>query len=123
MKKIVLIISAVILIVIALVYLLNPKGIYQLSDKTTQYIPYQEVPEGAISLKAKDCGLCHSEIYQEWQTSLHAKAFVDPFFTAYLKKDKGDPTCAVCHTPLLNQSPVLLFSKSGNFSGGYDDLQ
>ncbi|MCK5666809.1 MAG: hypothetical protein KAI17_25140 [Thiotrichaceae bacterium] len=114
MKKLILIFLSLIILLAAIVFFLNPDGIYQLSDKTAQFIPQQAVPEELVSLKAKDCGVCHSEIYQEWQTSLHAKAFTDPFFTAYLKKDKGDPTCLVCHTPLLNQSPVILSSKSGD---------
>jgi len=115
MKKIIILITLIILLVL-IVFLLNPKGIYELSDKTAQFIPQQSIPEGLLSLKAKDCGVCHNEIYQEWQTSLHSKAFTDPFFTAYLKKDKGDPTCLVCHTPLLNQSPFILSSASGDYN-------
>ncbi|MCP3849550.1 MAG: hypothetical protein GY694_04835 [Gammaproteobacteria bacterium] len=118
MKKIFIIGSILITLVLFVLFLLNPKGIYELTSKTAQYIPHQTVPSGTLSLKAKDCGLCHEEIYQEWQTSLHSKAFIDPFFTAYLKKDKGDPTCSVCHTPLENQSPIILASESGR----YDDL-
>ncbi|MCW8933055.1 MAG: cytochrome c family protein [Gammaproteobacteria bacterium] len=118
MKKIIITISTLIILLLGILFILNPTGIYELTDKTAKYIPLQEIPEGSISLKAKDCGVCHVEIYQEWQTSLHAKAFIDPFFTAYLKKDKGDPTCSVCHTPLENQSPIILTSDSGH----YDDL-
>lgn len=103
------------LLVLLIIFLLNPSGIYKLSAKTAQFIPLQSIPQALVSLKAKDCGVCHSDIYQEWQTSLHAKAFTDSFFTAYLKKDKGDPTCLVCHTPLLNQSPVILSSESGDY--------
>ncbi len=119
MKKIFIITGISSLLIVSIIYLLNPAGIYQLSEKTARYIPHQEVPSGTASLKAKDCGACHMEIYQEWQTSLHSKAFIDPFFTAYLKKDKGDPTCSVCHTPLENQSPIILSSESGS----YDDLE
>ncbi len=119
MKKPSTIIAILILLALVILYFLNPKGIYELSNKTAQYIPHQEIPAGSISLKAKDCGTCHIEIYKEWQTSLHSKAFIDPFFTAYLKKDKGDPTCSVCHTPLENQSPIILTSESGHF----DDLK
>ncbi|MCU7835048.1 MAG: cytochrome c family protein [gamma proteobacterium symbiont of Taylorina sp.] len=97
----------------------NPSEIYELTQKTAQFIPYQEIPEGLVSLKAKDCGVCHTEIYREWKTSLHAKAYTDPFFTAYHKKDDGDPTCLVCHTPLENQSPIILSSESGQ----YNDLK
>lgn len=98
-----------------ILYLLNPKEIYQLTQKTASFIPYQEIPAGLSSLKASDCGVCHIQIYHEWKTSLHAKAWNDPFFKAYLKKDKGDPTCLVCHTPLENQSPVILTSVSNQF--------
>lgn len=119
MKKIIITTSSLIILLLGIVFFLNPKGIYKLSEKTAQYIPHQETPAGSISLKAKDCGTCHTEIYQEWQTSLHSKAFIDPFFTAYLKKDKGDPTCSVCHTPLENQSPIILASESGL----YNDLK
>ncbi|MCU7940114.1 MAG: cytochrome c family protein [gamma proteobacterium symbiont of Bathyaustriella thionipta] len=115
MKKRILIVLSLIFLLLAIIFFLNPRSIYKLSDKTAQFIPQQAIPEELISLKARDCGVCHSEIYQEWQTSLHSKAFTDPFFTAYLKKDKGDPTCLVCHTPLLNQSPVILSSDSGNY--------
>ncbi len=104
--------------IIFILFLLNPNSIYQINQKTAQFAPLQSIPKGLISLKAKDCGICHQEIYQEWQTSLHSRAYRDPFFQAYLKKDKDDPTCLVCHTPLLNQSPVILSSASGQ----YDDL-
>ena len=119
MKKFIITISTLIILLLLILFFLNPDGIYELSDKTTRYISHQEVPTGVISLKAGDCGTCHIEIYQEWQTSLHSKAFIDPFFTAYLRKDKGDPTCSVCHTPLENQSPIILSSESGL----YNDLK
>ncbi|MBL7004176.1 MAG: hypothetical protein ISR69_09145 [Gammaproteobacteria bacterium] len=119
MKKILLIISVLLILIIATLYALNPKEIYKLTEKTAKYMPFQQVPSGVVSLKAKDCGNCHVEIYKEWQTSLHSKAFIDPFFKAYLKKDKDDPTCSVCHTPLENQSPIILSSESGH----YDDLK
>ncbi len=114
MKKIIIWLISIIITLLLIVYWLNPKEIYQLNNKTTQFIDYQSAPEGTHSLKASDCGLCHAEIYQEWQTSLHSKAFVDPFFTAYHKKDKGDPTCLVCHTPLANQSPLLISLSSAH---------
>ncbi len=108
MKKIIISSLFIFILLILVIYLLNPKEIYQLNKKTTQFVDYQSAPEGTPSLRASDCGLCHSEIYHEWQTSLHSKAFIDPFFTAYHKKDNQDPTCLVCHTPLSNQSPVLI---------------
>lgn len=123
MKKLILIILSLIIVLLVIVFLLNPKGIYQLSDNTAKFIPQQAIPKELVSLKAEDCGVCHSEIYQEWQTSLHSKAFIDPFFTAYLKKDKGDPTYLVCHTPLLNQSPVILSSESVDYPDTWGALK
>ncbi len=122
MKKAIKYIISLLVLVLSLaivIYWLNPNGIYQLTDNTAQFVPLQSVPKNTLSLKAKDCGICHNEIYQEWQSSLHSKAYTDPFFTAYIKKDKGDPTCLVCHTPLLNQSPVILSTASGH----YNDLE
>lgn len=97
---------------LAVIYLINQQTpIYQLNPNTAQFIPQQQVPEGLNSLKAQECGLCHIEIYQEWQQTLHAKAYHDPYFQAYLKKDKQDPTCLVCHTPLANQAQELLVTE------------
>lgn len=119
MKKFFITTTALIVLVLTGLFFLNPKEIYKLSDKTAKFIPLQPTPAGLVSLKAGDCGVCHTEIFQEWKTSLHAKAFTDPFFTAYHKKDNGDLTCLTCHVPLENQSPALLSSESGQ----YDDLK
>jgi hypothetical protein len=109
-------IVVVIAVILAGVYTLNPDRIYELTGKTTEFIPQQQIPAGLVSLKAEHCGGCHTEIYREWKSSLHSKAFTDPFFTAYHKKDEGDPTCLICHVPLQNQSPVMLSSSQA--SGG-----
>ena len=110
-------ISAFVLLLISgsILFFFNTGLIYKLTDNTAQFIPLQEIPSGTISLKARDCGVCHTAIYQEWQESLHSRAYIDPFFTAYHKKDNGDPTCLVCQTPLENQAPEILYSKSGEF--------
>jgi len=118
-KKILVSTIAIITLAALALYLINPKEIYQLTETTARFIDFQPVPKGLDTLKAEECGRCHEAIYHEWQGSLHAKAFTDPFFQAYHRKDKGDPTCLVCHSPLQNQSPVILTSASGNF----DDLE
>ena len=107
------------MLIVTAVYLINPGRIYKLTENTAKFIPQQAIPAGLESLKAGHCGSCHTEIYREWQTSLHSKAFTDPYFKAYLRKDRGDPTCLICHVPLQNQSPVILSSETGQF----DDLQ
>lgn len=113
--KTIITVTGLLLISASIWFYSNNGLIYKLTDTTAKFIPYQETPSGLVSLKARDCGVCHIEIYQEWQESLHSKAYIDPFFTAYHRKDKGDPTCLVCHTPLENQAPVILSSESGQF--------
>jgi hypothetical protein len=88
----------------------KPVVIFGLRSDYAHAIPYQKIPVGLDSLKAESCGTCHREIYEEWKTSIHAKAFQDPFFQAYWKKDKNIWVCLNCHTPLENQQPTLIRS-------------
>lgn len=71
-------------------------------------LPYQSTPKGLTSLSAEQCGVCHQEIYTEWQVSAHAHALSDLQFQEELKK--SPPTawlCMNCHTPLENQLPSI----------------
>ncbi len=87
---------------------IKPVVIFGLRSDYAHAIPFQKVPEGLTSLSAESCGTCHSEIYKEWKTSIHAHAYDDPFFQAYWKKDKNIWVCLNCHTPLENQQPTLI---------------
>ena len=86
----------------------KPVVIFGLRSDYAHAIPYQKIPAGLDSLKAESCGTCHREIYEEWKTSIHAKAFEDPFFQAYWKRDHNIWVCLNCHTPLENQQPTLI---------------
>ena len=61
------------------------------------------VPTGVASLSAKDCGVCHTAIYEEWRVSTHAAAWTDRQFQAELGKSGNRWLCLNCHTPLLVQ--------------------
>ena len=87
---------------------IRPTVIFGLREDYAKPIPYQQIPVGLQSLKAEECGSCHVEIYEEWKSSIHAKAFHDPFFQAYWKKDDNIWVCLNCHTPLENQQPTLI---------------
>ena len=89
---------------------LRPVVIFGLRDDFAHAIPFQDVPEGIDSLRAESCGKCHQEIYDEWKSSMHARAFDDPFFQAYWKRDDNIWICLNCHTPLENQQPELITS-------------
>ena len=52
------------------------------------------------------CGGCHTEIYQQWNGSMHSFAWKDPIYRAALAKaskntnGKVDKFCMGCHTPI-----------------------
>ena len=107
-KKIAL--GVIALVVATYVYYteIKPVVIFGLRADYARAIPFQKVPDGLTSLTAESCGQCHREIYEEWKTSIHARAYEDPFFQAYWKKDKNIWICLNCHTPLENQQPTLI---------------
>ena len=100
------------LVVLGATYLyyteIKPVVIFGLRSDYAHAIPFQRVPEGLTSLKAESCGQCHREIYDEWKSSIHARAYEDPYFQAYWKKDKNVWVCLNCHAPLENQQPTLI---------------
>ncbi len=63
------------------------------------------------SLSAKSCGACHPMQYQDWQTSLHAKAMHPGVFGQTVELIEQDPStallCYSCHAPLAEQSGKL----------------
>src|SRR5579864_6034680 len=73
-------------------------------------LPYQATPAGLQSLSAAQCGVCHAEIYREWQASAHAHALSDLQFQAEMKKSpEVGWLCLNCHTPLENQLERIAF--------------
>lgn len=113
-KKILLLIL-LLAVLIAIYLFINRGPIYALTPQTAVFITAQSVPETLPSLRAKDCGVCHQVIYQEWQGSMHAKAYSNAFFQAYHKKDKYEPSCLVCHTPLENQLEKTISYRNQNY--------
>jgi hypothetical protein len=85
-------------------FVYNPV-IFGLRDDFVHAVPNQSVPVGIDSLSAAACGTCHTAIYAEWKTSIHAHAWVDPYFQAYWKHDHHIWICLNCHTPVENQQP------------------
>ncbi len=71
-------------------------------------IPHQEIPEGLVSLKSEDCGVCHQDHYKEWKLSTHAHAWTDLQFQAELDKDSSPFMCINCHIPLQNQQEYIV---------------
>jgi hypothetical protein len=62
------------------------------------------------SLHPKECGICHPQQLQDWQTSLHSRS-MGPGIYGQLVDMESDPAtytlCATCHTPLQEQIPFV----------------
>jgi hypothetical protein len=60
------------------------------------------------SLHPKDCGVCHPQQFQDWQTSIHSNSMSPGVYGQLLDMDAATVTiCATCHTPLSEQLPHL----------------
>jgi hypothetical protein len=87
-------------------------------------IAHSPIPKGLASLRAAECGVCHTEIYAEWKESSHARAWRDdPQFLEELKKTTATPgrdaswICMNCHTPFESQMPQLVTALAGGDRG------
>lgn len=87
--------------------------IFGLREDFSRAVPYDQPVPGIPGIRAEQCGTCHQTIYEEWKTSYHAKAFVDPFFQAYWRKDRHIWICLNCHTPMEPQQPRLIKGLEG----------
>ncbi|MFC1749018.1 thioredoxin family protein [Pseudomonadota bacterium] len=79
-------------------------------------IPLQgQAPSGYSKLEAslhpESCGTCHTKQYEEWQTTLHAKAMGPGLLGQLVEMVDSDPAsakmCWSCHTPLAEQQDKL----------------
>lgn len=105
---IIIVVSGFLITAIYAIFLREKKVITPLSQPWEKVIPDQEIPEGLVSLKSEDCGVCHQEHYQEWKLATHAHAWTDLQFQAELHKESSPFMCINCHTPLQNQQPDIV---------------
>ncbi|HHO52753.1 MAG TPA: hypothetical protein ENK18_18225 [Deltaproteobacteria bacterium] len=59
--------------------------------------------QGVGALSAEACRACHPAIYDEWRSSIHSQAWIDPQLQGELEKSDNRWLCLSCHTPLLVQ--------------------
>jgi len=82
--------------------------IFGLREDFSKAVPYDKPVPGIPGIRAEQCGTCHKEIYEEWKTSIHSKAYLDPFFQAYWNKDEHIWICLNCHSPMQPQQPWVI---------------
>jgi hypothetical protein len=85
----------------------RPMHIFVVDEKFARPMKV-EVPEGLDSLSAEECGGCHEEIYEEWSQSMHAQAWIDPYYQVDYIFDGSWQICLNCHIPLENQQEDLV---------------
>ena len=97
-----------ILIAVFLVWLfIRPMNIFVVDEKFERPVPVN-IPEGLTSISAMECKDCHEEIYREWSESMHAKAWIDPYYQVDNIYDGSQQICLNCHIPLENQQENLV---------------
>ncbi len=85
----------------------RPMNIFVVEDRFA--VPrHEEIPAGLGSLSARECGTCHEEIYREWSGSMHAKAWIDPYYQVDYVFDGSQQICLNCHIPFENQQENLV---------------
>ncbi len=105
-KKSVIIIALVIVIIGFFTWrFIRPMEIFVVDDRFAYPVDTSEVPPVLGDLSAETCGSCHTEFYREWRTTIHSKAFTDPYFQADWKFEDKRDSCRLCHTPLDRQQP------------------
>ena len=81
----------------------RPMNIFNVSKAFELPIATDQAPPMFKTLGAEECAACHREVYEEWRTTIHSRAWTDPYFQADWRFDGGQQICKNCHTPLDRQ--------------------
>ena len=105
-KKRTIIIVIIIGIILFFIWrFIRPMNIFIVDDRFAWPVDTTQTPTVLGNLSAKECAVCHQEFYDEWQTTIHSKAWTEPYFQADWKFDSSQHSCRLCHTPLDRQQP------------------
>ena len=83
--------------------LVRPMDIFVVTKNFERPIDTGKLATPPEALSASACGACHQEIYAEWKTSIHSRAWTDPYFQVDWKFDGAQQICKNCHIPLDRQ--------------------
>ena len=101
-----IIIAVVIVLMLFFVWrFIRPMNIFIVDDRFAWPVDTSLTPAVLGNLSAKECAACHQEFYNEWQTTIHSKAWTEPYFQTDWKFDRSQHSCRLCHTPLDRQQP------------------
>lgn len=83
--------------------LVRPMQIFVASPAFERPIDTHAAPAMLKTLGAQECASCHREFYDEWRTTIHSQAWIDPYFQADWQFDESPQICMNCHIPLDRQ--------------------
>lgn len=97
--------------------MLRPLHVFTIARHFEYPLASSKIPPPLTSLSAATCGTCHRAIYREWATSIHSRAWTDPYFRADHRLEGNQQICLNCHTPLDRQQEfrVLGFHDGDRF--------
>lgn len=105
-KKRTFIIVVIVLLLLFFVWrFIRPMNIFIVDDRFAWPVDTSQTPAVLGKLSAKECAACHQEFYDEWQTTIHSKAWTESYFKVDWKFDGSQHSCRLCHTPLDRQQP------------------
>ena len=90
---------------------LRPMNIFVVSEAFERPIDTGGINPILGKLHAAECGACHQDAYRDWNTTIHARAWTDPYYQVDWVFDGRQQVCNNCHIPLDRQqeSRVLGF--------------
>ena len=104
-KPVVLITIAVVLMGFLAWRLVRPMNIFVVDDRFAWPIDTTQLPSVLGKLGSRECATCHQAFYDEWRTTIHSRAWTDPYFQTDWQFDGSQHSCRLCHTPLDRQQP------------------
>ena len=104
-KSVILLTLAIVLIGFLAWRFIRPMNIFVVDDRFAWPIDTSQTPPVLGKLGATECAACHQDFYEEWQTTIHARAWSDPYFQTDWQFDDAQHSCRLCHTPLDRQLP------------------
>jgi hypothetical protein len=82
---------------------LRPMNIFVVSPAFERPVASGAAPAVLGKLRAESCGACHPQQYRDWQTTVHSRAWTEPYFQVDWAFDGRQQICRNCHTPLDRQ--------------------
>jgi len=83
--------------------MLRPMNIFSVSEAFERPVDTTAAPPSLGALRAEQCGSCHGEFFEEWRSSMHSRAWTDPYFQVDWQFDGAQQICKNCHIPLDRQ--------------------